>query len=342
VKTYFSDLDKVSADTTNNFVVVVGQPGRIREVKEFIQKIDVPPAPPVVPKTEIVPIKYGVLQTILSLSKSLFPGLSFGVEDRLNALVVVGTDSEIERFKTFLATIDTPLPQVMMDIRVVSLSEDASKTLGFTIGSSSGNFGVFASTGGTPLTFTENTVGGSGSTGSLAIAPFTRTPFVIGATLSMLISRNDAKVISTPRIMTTSNQSAQVLIGDKFPIVYFDPRAGQFQVQYVDIGVKLVIKPIVSADGFVQMEMAPEVSTLEGLINNQYPRTSIVTVKSLVRVRDGDTVIVGGLLKETETYSLQKLPFLADLPIIGNFFKNTAVDRSKQEVFITVTPKIMP
>jgi len=339
----------VRATAQDTFVVVTA-PNRqiILDIKDFVQKIDVPPPAAVIPKTEVIPIKFGAVQTMVQLAKAQVPGLNYSVEDRLNALIVRGNDADIENLKAFLAQIDIPLQQVMLDIRVVSLDETATKTLGFSIGSSTGNFGVFAGTGGTPVIFTETfpsaagTTTAASTTGQLAISPFTRTPFVIGATLSMLIARNDAKVISTPRIMTQSSHEASVLIGDKFPIVYFDPRAGQFQVQYVDIGVKLTVKPIVSADSTVTVELAPEVSTLLGLINNQYPETGVTTVKTLVHVHDGDTIIVGGLLREIEQYTLQKLPFLGDLPVLGEFFRNTSITKEKDEVFITLTPKIMP
>lgn len=333
---------KITVQADQNFVVVTAPKSQLRDIKEFVQKLDVPPPPPVVLKTEIVPVRYGAVQTVLGLAKALYPSLNYSVEDRLNALIVTGQDRDIEAMKAFLATVDIPLQQVMLDIRVVSLSEDGQKSLGFTIGSSTGTFGVFAGTGGQPITFTESFSGGATSTPMLAIAPFNRTQFVLGASLQMLVSRNDAKVIATPRIMTQSGKDAQVLIGDKFPIVYFDPRAGQFQVQYVDIGVKLVVKPTVSADGVVTVDLAPEVSVLKSLINNQYPRTGVTTVRTNVRVRDGDTIIVGGLLRESEQYTLQKLPFLGDLPVLGEFFRNTSVGRTKDEVFITVTPKIMP
>jgi type II secretory pathway component GspD/PulD (secretin) len=339
IKSVYPDA-KVTVQADQNFVVVTAGAAQLRDIKEFVQKLDVPPPPPVVLKTEIIPIKYGDVQTVLQLAKTLYgTNLSFNVESRLNSLIVTGQDKDIEALKAFLATVDIPLQQVMLDIRMVTLSEDGTKALGVSIGSG-GTFGIFGGTSG-PITFTEATPGGTGTTGSLAIAPFTRTPFVIGATLSLLVSRNDAKVIATPRVMCQSGKDAQVLIGDKFPIVYFDPRAGQFQVQYVDIGVKMVVKPTVSADGYVTVDMAPEVSVLKSLINNQYPRTGVTTVKTNVRVRDGDTIIVGGLLREAETYTIQKLPFLGDLPVLGEFFRNTNVERTKDEVFITVTPKIM-
>jgi len=342
IKGVYPGVD-VQVQADQNFVIVRGQKDQLRDIKEFVQKLDVPPPPPVVLKTEIVPIKYSTVQTVLQLSKTLYPSLNYNVEDRLNSLVVTGNEHDIEALKAFLATVDVPLQQVMLDIKVVDLNEQGSKQLGFTIGNSTGTFGTFAGAGGTPVTFTETFPGGPSvtQTSQLALYSFQRTQFVIGMTLQLLINQSDAKVISSPRVMTQSGKESQVLIGDKFPIVYFDPRAGQFQVQYVDIGVKVVVKPIVSADGYVTVDMAPEVSTLKALINNQYPQTGITTVKTNVRVKDGDTIVVGGLLRELENVTVNKIPFLGDLPILGEFFRNTNVQKTKSEVFIMVTPRIV-
>lgn len=339
IKSVYPDV-KVTVQADQNFVVVTGPKPMVRDIKEFVQKLDVPPPPPVVLKTEIIPIKYATAQTTLQLVKALFPNLNYSLEDRLNALIVTGQDRDIESMKAFLATVDIPLQQVMLDIKVVDLTEQGSKSLGMAWGNSQGSIGVFGGTSG-PLVFTETFAGGATSTNSLAIGAFNRTPFVLGATLNLLISTTDAKVISSPRVVTQSGKDAQVLIGDKFPIVYFDPRAGQFQVQYVDIGVKLVVKPTVSSDGYVNMDLAPEVSTLKGLINNQYPRTGVTTVRTYVRVKDGDTIVIGGLLRELETLTIQKIPLLGDLPILGEFFRTTNVSREKNEVFIMVSPKIV-
>lgn len=333
----------VTVQADQNFVVVKGSKTQLRDIKEFVQKLDVPPPPPVVLKTEIIPIKYATAQTLLQLAKSLHPGLSYTLEDRLNSLIVTGQDRDIDALKAFLATVDIPLQQVMLDVKMVSLSEAATKSLGFTIGSSQGTFGTFGAASG-PIVFTEAANPSrivNGAINNLAIAGFLRSPVALGASLQLAIQQTDGKVIASPRLVTQSGKEAQALIGEKFPVVYFDPRAGQFQVQYVDIGVKLVVKPTVASDGNVLMDLNPTVSTLLGLVNNQYPRTSETSVKTTVRVKDGDTFIIGGLLRELENVSINKLPFLGDLPVLGEFFRNSSVNKSRDEVFIMITPRIL-
>jgi len=157
----------------------------------------------------------------------------------------------------------------------------------------------------------------------------------------MLITRNDAVVVAQPRVVTQSGKQATVLIGTKFPIVFFDPRAGQFQVQYVDIGVKLQVKPVVMDDGYVVMDIQPDVSQFLQLINNQFPETATRQANINCRVKDGNTLVLGGLINESEATTVAKIPFLGDIPVLGQFFRNIGKTRSKNEVVIMVTPKIL-
>ena len=142
---------------------------------------------------------------------------------------------------------------------------------------------------------------------------FVRTPFSITTTINLLIQQNDAVVVASPRVVTQSTKQATILIGTKFPIVFFDPRAGQFQVQYVDIGVKLQVKPVATDDGFVVMDIQPDISQFVALINNQFPETATRQANLSCRIKDGSTLVIGGLINETEVTTVTKIPFLGDI-----------------------------
>ena len=109
----------------------------------------------------------------------------------------------------------------------------------------------------------------------------------------------------------------------------------------MDIGIKLDVKPEIKADGYIVTELRPEVSNLIELVNNQYPRTAIRTVNTTMRVKDGDTIVIGGLIREDERVTVAKLPFLGDLPVLGVLFRTTGVDKSRSEVVMMLTPHIM-
>jgi type II secretory pathway component GspD/PulD (secretin) len=353
----YKDVSFTPHPTMNGFYVV-GSKKDVLQIKSEVPNLDKVPEPPAPPQREFVPVKYGELNEIKSLLATLVPDVQYNVDSRRQVLILEGAPGAIDQVKELLAEIDRPLDQVMIDCKVVDLSENGSKTLGMTWGGTTG-------AGTVQTTFTEATVGQSISrsinylTGTsnvtlspttavgpptytqLAISEFARSPFVIASSINFLVTQGEAKVLASPRIATISDKESLIHIGDKFPIVYFDPRAGQFQVQYVDIGIKLDVKPSVKADGYIVCDIRPEVSTLVELVNNQYPRTAVRTVQTLMRVKDGDTVVIGGLINEQDIQSVTKVPLLADLPIIGTMFRSVSVTRSRNEVVLMLTPHIM-
>jgi type II secretory pathway component GspD/PulD (secretin) len=295
---------------------------------------------------QIVRVNYAEAAQLLQIVKPMYSDLSFNLDTRLNAFIVSGNPDSIQNLRDTLAKIDLPLQQVMLEVKVISLTENATKALGFTSGTGGTN-GTFTTT------FTESTenvpLGAPNSVvGSATLVPnagnisfFTRTPFSIQTTLQALITNNDGDVIAEPRVVTQSGKEATILIGNKFPIVFFDPRAGQFQVQYVDIGVKLQVKPTVTGDGYIVMDVKPDISQFVALINNQFPETATTQANINCRVKDGNTLVLGGLINELENTTVAKIPFLGDIPILGHFFRSLSKNKQKSEAMIMITPKIV-
>jgi type II secretory pathway component GspD/PulD (secretin) len=343
---------------TMNGFYVLGSRADVLQIKSEVPNLDRVPEPPTPPQREFVPIKYGDLNEIKSLLATLVPDVQYNVDSRRQVLILEGAPGAIDQVKELLAELDRPVDQVMIDCKVVDLSENGSKSIGMTWGQA-GAVGTLGTTfaegavGQSPVR-SVNYVNGASNVSldpaivpsiptytSLAINSFARTPFVIASSIQFLVTQGEAKVLAAPRIATLSDKESLIHIGDKFPIVYFDPRAGQFQVQYVDIGIKLDVKPSVKADGYILCDIRPEVSTLVELVNNQYPRTAVRTVQSNMRVKDGDTVVIGGLINEQDIQNVQKVPLLGDLPIIGALFRNVSVTRSRNEVVLMLTPHVM-
>jgi type II secretory pathway component GspD/PulD (secretin) len=310
------------------------------------------------PQREFVPVKYGELNEIKSILSTLVPDVQYNVDSRRQVLILEGAPGAIDQVKELLAEIDRPMDQVMMEIKVVDLSENGSKSLGMTWGGTSGpgtlstTFSELAVgqsvvrqvnflTGQPTVTLDPATTPGIPAFTGLGVSPFARSPFVIASNMNFLISQGEAKILASPRIATISGKESLIHIGDKFPIVYFDPRAGQLQVQYVDIGIKLDVNPQVKADGYIMCDLRPEVSTLVELVNNQYPRTAVRTVQTLMRVKDGDTVVIGGLINEQDVHAVTRIPLLSDLPIIGSMFRNVLDTRARNEVVLMLTPHVM-
>ena len=345
---------------TMNGFYVYGERKDVLQIKSEIPNLDKVPPKPEPPTREFVPVKYGDLNEVKSLLATLVPDVQYNVDTRTATLILEGSQSGIDQVKELLNELDRPLDQVMIDVKVVDLSESGRKALGVTWGTG-GAAGTFATTfsegvpgqslsvfppvSGTPGAVATAVLDPAGVTVptfvNLALNGFARSPFLITSNIQMLVTQGDAKVLAAPRVAVTSGKDGLIHIGDKFPIVYFDPRAGQFQVQYVDIGIKLDVKPEVKADGYIVCDLRPEVSTLVELVNNQYPRTAVRTVQTTTRVKDGDTVVLGGLIREEDLNSVNKIPLLGDLPIIGAMFRSVTINKTRNEVVLMLTPHIM-
>ena len=105
--------------------------------------------------------------------------------------------------------------------------------------------------------------------------------------------------------------------------------------------MKLDVTSTVKADGYVMCEVRPEVSTLVELVNNQYPRTAVRIIETTMRIKDGDTMVIGGLINENDIQNVSKVPLLGDLPVLGTLFRSTTTTKSRNEVVVMLTPNIM-
>lgn len=343
---------KFTPHPTMNGFFANGSKEDLLQIKRELPNLDRIPEPPAPPLREFLPVRYAELEEVRGLLQTMVPDVTFNADARQQMLIAEGSPAAIDQVRELLAEFDRPLEQVMIDLKVVDISDNGSKNLGVTWGSNGANFT-------TGTTFTEQVVGQqvvrtpqgpvfdpvaaltAPANVPVAIGAFARSPLVIDATINFLVSQNEAKILASPRVASISGKESLIHIGDKYPIVYFDPRAGQFQVQYVDIGIKLDVKSDVKSDGYVVIEVRPEVSTLLELINNQYPRTAVRIIETNMRVKDGDTIIMGGLIREEDIQNVSKIPLLGDLPLLGSFFRQTLTTKNRNEVVVMMTPHIM-
>lgn len=349
-------LVQVKAGPKNQTVIVNANRKMMDDISTLVQGVDVPPPPdsdqpPVVEKVEVVRLKYADSSDAMSLLKTLLGSdapATMEIDKRLNAIVFKGYPAQIEKAKAQLEDIDVPLQQVMIAVKVVDLSETGARNLGidWTVGSDAQGSPLawyevpnkYPPTTGTQYNpYTDGPPGFAGT----PIGFFIRDPFVLSSAISVSITRGEAKVLASPRVAALDGKKATIHIGDKYPIVYYDPRAGQYQVIYVDIGIKLEVTPRISPDGYISAEIATTVSDLRELINNQYPRTTERSAELTIRVKDNNTIIIGGMIQESNRSNVRKVPLLGDIPILGRFFSSTVQDRAKGEVVIMITPKII-
>ena len=341
---------KITADPRGTALIVTADPSSMKAIRAFISQLDYDVPAPVPPRTEIIALKGAKSEELLPIMQKLVPTLSYDVDKRLNALIVTGDDATISLCKDYLEQLDAHLKQISLDVKVVDLTESGSKNFGAQWGVDDQSAGLLGNTTFTEVPSNRSIDRGNDHSGAtpdgtagypMPIGYFTRSAITLNLKIQALITNNEAKVLASPRITTKSGEEANVMIGERYPIVYYDPRAGQYQVTYVDIGTNLNLKATVLPDGAVELALEPDISNLLDLVNQQYPRTANRKAKAVMRVKDGDTMVLAGLLRENESINKTKIPLLGDIPLLGQLFKSEQRQKTKNEVVIMVTPHIL-
>ena len=277
-----------------------------------------------------------VLKTVLKVA-------DMSLDDKTNTLVVRGTADTIAVAEKIIAAHDTPDPEVMLEVEVLEVNRDRTRDLGIewpsTFGLQTQNITTLHDLGHVKL----NQLGVLG-------APF-------GATASFSLVDSDSNVLAAPRLRTRDNQKAKILIGEKVPVitntvtpVSTGTPVVTGSVQYLDVGIKLELKPHVYLEGDVGIELNMEVSSILGTVNPPAGSANSGTVAydigtrdvtTNLRLRDGETQILGGLIQDNETLSANKVPGLGEFPLLNRLFGSNHHENRKTEVVMSITPHIL-
>lgn len=179
---------------------------------------------------------------------------------------------------------------------------------------------------------------------ALTAGAFFRT-ITLAPTLNLLMQEGHARLLSAPDLVTTPGNQATFLVGGEIPIPY-STGLGQTSIQYKDFGVKLNITPILLGNGSVETKIAPEVSDLDfqdGVVNNGFVIPALKTSKLSTDVitQTGESIIMGGMLRRVEQRTIQKIPLLSSLPILGKLFESTRYQHDQTDVVFVMTPQII-
>lgn len=254
-----------------------------------------------------------------------------------NALVLVGTMHQLDIARALLKQIDTPPAQVIVEARMLELSPEYSQRLGIS----------WADIGGV---LTSTTVKeGEGETG-VRFGRFTRSPIEIQATISALIRDGQARILANPSVSVVNEQEAVIFVGDQLKYLAaqsLDEKGRPlFTLANQDVGVNLIVKPSINLrDNTVTLKLVPSVSTFVQFVEapggGALPQVRTRLVNTTVRLRDGELLAIGGLISDQDVVSMQKVPFLADLPVLGQFFRHHRKEHTRTELAILIRPRIV-
>lgn len=186
--------------------------------------------------------------------------------------------------------------------------------------------------------------GGTGNPSALNVAPFFRLTR-LAPTLDLIVQSGHARVLSSPDLVTSPGQEASFLVGGEIPYA-FSTGLGQISIVFKEYGVKLQMTPTLLGNGTVETKIAPEVSdldfadgiTLQGFV---VPALKTSKLSTDIVTRDGESVVMGGLLRRIEQRNIDKIPILGDLPILGKLFRSTNYQKTDTDVVFVMTPNVI-
>jgi general secretion pathway protein D len=172
------------------------------------------------------------------------------------------------------------------------------------------------------------------------------------AVFDVLQTVGKTNMVSSPKIATIENQEAKILVGTKEAYVtttVSTPGTGVSttaeSVTFIDVGIKLFVTPTVGDDGFITMKIRPEVSSVDRLLQtsqgNSIPIVRTSESETTVMVKDGITIVIGGLIEERDEKSTSGIPLLCKIPFIGPLFGKTSIEKTRTELAVFLTPRVM-
>lgn len=251
------------------------------------------------------------------------------VDERTNSLIVTDIKSRHDDIKALVEILDAPNPQVDIEVKVVDIDYDFSRNLGITWTAKN-------------LRSRKYNIAASGSlytpiAGIMDLSVGTVRNFAkLQALLNLSEGEGKTKTIANPRITALNNREAEMLGGKKFPVNVLD-QAGNLVTRYFEVGTKLKVTPHINSLNEITMDIHAELSNVD-------PKTLIITsTEATTRqlVKDGETVVLGGFVREEAQESEQGLPILRHIPILGYLFKTHGKAMKKREVLIFLTPHII-
>jgi type IV pilus assembly protein PilQ len=314
-------------------------------------------------RSEIIQVNYAKATDIRALLASESTSMlsergRISVDERTNTLLILETRERIAEIRGLVSRLDIPVRQVLIESRIVIANEDFARELGTrfgvstigtignaTVGQSGSNAGsrdVLA--GNLPSLNDSYAVNLPGTAGAPSLGwSILGSNFLIDLELSALQSEGRGEVISTPRVVTANGKQATIEQGREIPYQSSSGNSGT-QTQFKKAVLSLIVTPQITPDNRVVMDLGvtndsqgENVATGVG----QAPAIDTRRLDTQVLIRSGETVVLGGVFQQENRNSTGKVPFLGDIPLLGNLFRNSTRSDTKRELLIFVTPKVL-
>lgn len=274
-----------------------------------------------------------------ALIKGIAKAKDVYVDDRLNLIVVRDSAEVVRLAEKLVASADMVESEVMLELEVMEVNVNRLQQIGIQW----------------PSAVSASVTGGAGAAGKVGLNEFPLTKGMVTLNLgdplisAQLRAQNgDSNVLANPRVRVRNRQTAKIMIGDKVPVITVTNTANvgtSESVSYLDVGLKLDIEPTISLDDDVSMKLSLEVSNIIDTITRasgtQTYRLGTRNTSTVLRVRDGETSVLAGLIQKSDSRSNTGIPVLNELPLVSKLFGNSQDSNSKTEIILLITPHII-
>lgn len=272
---------------------------------------------------------------VATLLKTMLKTKDVYVDDRLNMLVVRDTPEVIRIAEKLVAANDMADPEVMLEMEVLEVSRSRLQELGIQYPN---QLSVATPTGATALTL--DTLLHNITSKTINVSP--------NPALNFNKTTGDVNLLANPRIRVRNNEKAKIHIGDKVPVITTTSTANvgvSESVQYLDVGLKLEAEPRVTLDDNVNIKLSLEVASIAKTIATKNGglvyQVGTRNTSTLLRLKNGETQILAGLISDEERENANKLPGLGDVPLLGRLFSSEKDEKNKTEIILAITPRII-
>ncbi len=343
-----SPVGRIVIDPQTATLAILDVPSVLVQMQSLIDSVDIATIERQLPtETKVFILQYGTAEDVApNIQTALTPEVGkIRVDKRSNSLVITDLPARFPEVQKLIAAFDTRHREVFIEASVlqVTLKDNFDTGINWDWLSESKSLSNLHAVNALPIA--------ADASNALQLVIGSATGDDITSTIKALQDFGDTEILSTPHIAVMNNEEAKILVGRREAYVTSTTTQAQTtattaeSVQFVDVGVKLYVTPTISENGFVTLKIRPEVSTKVDTLTtpskNIIPIVETSEAETHVMVKDGKTIVIGGLMKEETVLSKQKVPLLGDIPIIKVLFSNRSDRIKKTELVILLTPHII-
>ena len=336
----------------NNSLVIIGEKGNINYLARYIKSVDTNDSL-IKKEAKVFSLKNVEAINVIKILDSIIGKKTYAdpnrkplvsADEESNAIVVMGPADELEYINKLVEELDKEKAQVYVQARIIEVNDELVNNIGV-------QYGIFGGTAGSNGLATFSSSLNKGTIPSFEIPgliiPDIKSGLALGASLNLLKQNGALDVVSEPSILAVNNKESSIYVGEKISIKTSstETTSGNDRINYQreDVGLTLKVKPRISSESKVTLEIS---ALLEGIKSTQTSSGNADTLKKEIKttaiLNNGESVIIGGLIENKNESTVQKVPILGDIPLVGSLFTNDSTTTKKNNLVVIITPYMIP